>query len=377
MKHLLVLAVLLACLAPVEGRAQKLVRLGAILIQSKAPVENPPTPPANRAREAVNRLKSGLGFHTAARIYSEHGESAGRGGDFGWIFLHELPRPLGAALEGAPVGKAVGPVENGAWIWIMRVEERRETAPVDFLRNSAHFSLARGVGSPFRMAFVPAGWFVRGRDDSEADERPARPIYTSGFFLDRFETTNREYRECVTAGVCQEPRRRNWRLKDHEPVSGLTLQDAQTYCSWRGKRLPTEAEWEKAARAGGGRYPWGDEPPDCDQAITSRCGNTPQRVGGRPAGATIHGIQDMSGNVREFVSDGYGEKYYAESPAENPQGPTTFEFQLLRGGSWLFEPGKCDGYTRFRSVKNVDYSDFGVRCALPPDSALLNPAPAK
>jgi len=210
------------------------------------------------------------------------------------------------------------------------------------------------------MVYVPAGEFLMGSSDADGqaqgNEKPQHTVYLDGYWIDRTEVTNSQYRKCVEARACPEPR--CWAYGDYngpgQPVVCVTWDDAQAYAAWAGGRLPTEAEWEKAARGTDGRiYPWGNGPPDCDKANYSNCVNHPAVIGSYPLGVSPYGTWDMAGNVWEWVADWYEQGYYVYSPARNPQGPDWGDSRLLRGGS--FESAARD-----------------VRCALrheyPPDN---------
>lgn len=165
------------------------------------------------------------------------------------------------------------------------------------------------------MALVPAGAFTMGADRiGELDERPAHEVTLPAFWLDLTEVTNEAYGPCVAAGVCAPPNPRSADLNHlgpdarfrgpRQPVSSVSWDSARAYCAFIGKRLPTEAEWEKAARGEGGRrFPWGDELPTPERAVFS-AGNTAE-VGTHPAGDGPYGHHDLAGNVWEWVEDAY------------------------------------------------------------------------
>ncbi|MBN1773081.1 MAG: SUMF1/EgtB/PvdO family nonheme iron enzyme, partial [Deltaproteobacteria bacterium] len=206
------------------------------------------------------------------------------------------------------------------------------------------------VEPPPGMACIPGGPFVRGDDRGEADERPAAEVEVSTFYLDRNEVTNVEFRRCMEAGAC--------RLQHHyphfndpeQPVVAVDWHGARDYCAWAGKRLPTEAEWEKAARGGDGRrYPWGDEPPSCERAMYRGC----EPEWARPVGsfaAGPWGLHDLAGNAYEFVQDWYAPCYRGCAGecgdacfGRDPRGPCGGaaecpgrERRVLRGGSWFW-----------------------------------------
>jgi len=204
------------------------------------------------------------------------------------------------------------------------------------------------------MVYVPAGEFLMGSSDADdeayANEKPQHTVYLDAFWIDRTEVTNSQYRKCVEAGACPEPR--CWMYGDYngpgQPVVCVTWDDARAYAAWAGGRLPTEAEWEKAARGTDGRiYPWGDEFDGsrlnyCDRNCAGDRKDTGADdgyavmapVGSYPAGASPYGALDMAGNVWEWVADRHEEGYYARSPARNPQGPDSGDSRVLRGGGF-------------------------------------------
>ena len=229
-----------------------------------------------------------------------------------------------------------------------------------------------GVGSTWTrpvdgmvMVYVPEGEFSMGMDadasmeicnqfsdDCNRDlylaEEPVHIVFLDAYWIDRTEVTNAMYALCVSAGACQPPTATSnkippMRYGDAEfadyPITNVDSAWAETYCAWTGARLPTEAEWEKAARGTDGRiYPWGDSAPDCSLLnsapnFTPCVGDTTQ-VGSYPSGASPYGALDMAGNVYEWVSDWHSEDYYSQSPARNPAGPASGEMRVVRGGSW-------------------------------------------
>ncbi len=206
------------------------------------------------------------------------------------------------------------------------------------------------------MVLVPAGRFRMGTEDGAGDERPERTVFVSAFHIDRHEVTVAEYEACVRDRSCTEPYSgpdayrlqfegdfTNWGKPERalHPVNAVTWFQANTYCGWANKRLPTEAEWEKAARGTEGqRYPWGDEDPDCDWIVMDDGGDGCGRestwpVGSKPRGASPYGALDMSGNVWEWVADWWSRDYYVGGPTRDPLNTEAGEAELkvLRGGS--------------------------------------------
>ena len=207
------------------------------------------------------------------------------------------------------------------------------------------------------MVYVPAGEFIMGSPDGEgdSDEHPQHTVYLDAFWIDRTEVTNEQYRGCVEAGTCPAPTTCDWgeptysdSSKADHPVVCVSWEDAKAYCEWAGKRLPTEAEWEKASRGTDGRkYPWGDGFDGsrlnfCDANCEfyhkdSDADDGYQRtapVGSYVEGASPYGALDMAGNVWEWCQDWYDEDYYDSLPQRNPPGPDLGEYRVVRGGSW-------------------------------------------
>ncbi len=203
------------------------------------------------------------------------------------------------------------------------------------------------------QVYIPEGTFTMGGLDpnAEADEEPDHKVTMHGFWIDKLEVTNAMYLACAQAGVCDPPREfksqtresyfNNPEFADY-PVVYVTWRDAATYCEWAGRRLPTEAEWEYAARGTDFRtYPWGDEPPDSSRAnFNYQVGDT-TRVGSYPLGASPFGVLDMAGNVAEWVNDYYDANYYSKLVSMNPPGPgerSNYFSRVVRGGSFQDAP---------------------------------------
>ena len=190
------------------------------------------------------------------------------------------------------------------------------------------------------LVFVPAGTLHMGGLDvyADNDELPYHDVTLKAFWMDQTEVTNGMYGLCVQAGTCRPPQKPSSAKRpsyfgdsafQDYPVIQVTWGDAQAYCAWAGRRLPTEAEWERAACGDDMRtYPWGDEPPSTRYANFNSLVRDTTRVGSYPAGASPYGALDMAGNVWEWVSDFYDVDYYLTAPTADPAGPTGILWEL-------------------------------------------------
>ncbi len=228
---------------------------------------------------------------------------------------------------------------------------------------------------------IPAGTFWMGcneavDDDCDSNEYPYHEVYLDAYYIDRTEVTVDAYSACVSAGACTAASTSssycNWGVagKGSHPVNCVTWYQVDEFCAWAGKRLPTEAEWEKAARGTDGRkYPWGNATATCDYAVMDDGGNgcgtgsTWPVCSKSPVGDSPYGLCDMAGNVWEWVADWYDSGYYQSSPANNPQGPNSGSYRVDRGGSFY----NYDDYLRAssRGYGFPSYSDgrLGFRCS--------------
>jgi formylglycine-generating enzyme required for sulfatase activity len=261
--------------------------------------------------------------------------------------------------------------------------------------------------APAGMVLVPASEFLMGSSqedvdllldlcrqfvsgcnrDSLEDQLPQRTISLDSFYIDAFEVTNAQYAKCVEAGSCREPEDHtsldvedyysNPAYNDH-PVVRIDWFDAKTYCEWVEKRLPTEAEWEKAARGIDGRmYPWGNQEPDAtrlnycdarcwqyfrDQSVDDGYADT-SPVGTYPMGVSPYSVYDMSGNVWEWVADWYGSDYYLSGLASNPTGPSQGSERVIRGGSFENSRHVTSATYRSHAAPDIRTYPLGFRCA--------------
>jgi formylglycine-generating enzyme required for sulfatase activity len=222
------------------------------------------------------------------------------------------------------------------------------------------------------MVRIPAGEFTMGSNDGASDEKPLHTVYLDAYSIDRYEVTNEQYKQCVEDGKCQPPRNTKY-YEDPEygrhPVVYVNWYQALAYCGWAEKRLPTEAEWEKAARGTDSRvYPWGNEWDPLKANVLGDAdgfdGTAP--VGKFEGGQSPYGAYDMAGNVWEWVDDWYDKGYYKERPDRNPKGPSHGKFKILRGGSWRHTPKFARTAERLKHNPKHLHENRGFRCAKTP-----------
>jgi formylglycine-generating enzyme required for sulfatase activity len=253
-----------------------------------------------------------------------------------------------------------------------------------------NFTTGAGGGViPGEMVLIPAGTFQMGCDPAHnggygsvygcyyEEELPLHPVYLDAYRIDKYEVTNAQYAQCVAAGHCTAP----WSNSSGSrpsyydsptyaayPVIHVDWNQAVAYCAWAGQRLPSEAEWEKAARGGSDTraYPWGDGVPNCTLAngyySGGYCVGDTSAVGSYPPGASPYSVMDMGGNVFEWVNDWYDGSYYSASPAGNPPGPAAGSYKVLRGGSWANVGYYTRAFYRDRASPDFRIGFIGFRC---------------
>jgi formylglycine-generating enzyme required for sulfatase activity len=236
-----------------------------------------------------------------------------------------------------------------------------------------------GVGSiqispkdGMQMVYIPEGKFLMGSEQ--------RKTYLNAYWIDRTEVTNAMFAQCVLAGVCNSPKSKDYgvSLYGNYPVIWVSWYQAETYCQWARRRLPTEAEWEKAARGVDGRiYPWGNDPIVGNQLnfCDKNCKYEWRRssiddgyselapVGSYPAGASPYGALDMGGNVLEWVADWFQKIIPSNAPIRNPLGPPSGTKRALRGGSFNNTEFFVRVFARSGNEPNLTYGNVGFRCA--------------
>jgi sulfatase modifying factor 1 len=236
-------------------------------------------------------------------------------------------------------------------------------------------------GAP--MVVIPEGPFAMGSHDGGGNERPEHTVVLSRYAIDQFEVTLSLYAKFLEATKHKAPPlwdEDSVASAGNRPTVGVTWEDAQAYCKWAGKRLPTEAEWEKAARGTDGRkFPWGDMQPFVDIANYNRgqwvsygitlapvdmVGGMSVRHGTKEGGKSPYGAFHMAGNAAEWVADWYDREYYQKSPEKNPPGPESGEKRVIRGGSWNDVPAGIRSTARVAAEPTFRDLTLGFRCAL-------------
>jgi len=237
------------------------------------------------------------------------------------------------------------------------------------------------------MVLVPAGEFLMGSDTWTGSEKPAHTVYLDNFYIDQFEVSNTAFAKFLNEvgnqieGVAgkahwveeSDPDLRIHRIDgiwqpdegwENHPMNEVTWFGARAFCEWREARLPSEAEWEKAARGTDGRtYPWGEEAPTCEMANFAGCFYISVPVDSYPEWVSPYGAYNMAGNVHEWTNDWYGEDYYANSPSENPTGPESGDYKVFRGGSWFNGNFNTRTTYRYPKLPVLTYMANGFRCA--------------
>ncbi|MBI2060075.1 MAG: SUMF1/EgtB/PvdO family nonheme iron enzyme [Nitrospirae bacterium] len=300
---------------------------------------------------------------------------------------------LATSLDGIRWTKAdSNPVLGAGQAWEVLPQLQTGFPLLDGDQIKLYYSATTLTGAKIALAyelpetFIPAGRFVMGSDADEglATERPEHVVYLSPYWMDRFEVTNAAFRSCVDTGPCSAPSGGSGSATrssyygdaafDLHPVVRVTWNQADQYCRWIGKRLPTEAEWEKAARGpypDERPYPWGDGEPSCWPANIRGCVGDTERVGFMAgSSASPYGLFDLGGNVAEWVGDWSDSTYYGVSLPRDPAGPATGSLKTARGGSWNDAEPKQTTRVSYREssagAESFASTEVGFRCARNP-----------
>jgi formylglycine-generating enzyme required for sulfatase activity len=279
-----------------------------------------------------------------------------------------LPEKVAQAKDTLDIANKLG-LDDEQQAFYQQLQEKIQQG-----HTQSHEKTASAQTQEMPMAVVSAGEFIMGSPGGAADEQPAHRVYVDAFSMDKYEVSVGQYAKFLEATSLEAPP--DWDVMNQpqhqkRPVVNIDWADAVMYCKWAGKRLPTEAEWEKAARGTDGRiYPWGNEFPT---RLHANFGKTEWNnhaalvpVGKLEDGKSPYGIYDMAGNVWEWVSDWYDPNYYQNSPSQNPTGPSSAELKVLRGGSWSDTPNNLRSANPHIYEPGIRYHNVGFRCAKTP-----------
>jgi formylglycine-generating enzyme len=278
----------------------------------------------------------------------------------------------------APDAKDIIEIQSYIIVLKQAMEKRTKTHNAFRNRDEIMQEAAAEHKKKYGSVLIPAGEFLMGTDDAREDAYPQHRVYLDAYEIDRYEVTNAQYWEFLDyikktndhskcfkeepSGKDHTPRfweNEYYNVPDY-PIVRIDWYDAYAYAAWAGKRLPTEAEWEKAARGPDGRkFPWGNE---WDPARCNLSGE-PKPVGSTESGKSIYGCHDMAGSVYEWCADWYLDFYYKESPSQNPKGPVGGLRRVIRGGSRFSQPFQARTDTRKSEQPNLYNQALGFRCA--------------
>ena len=263
------------------------------------------------------------------------------------------------------------------------IHQTASATPVVNFEGETVVSLIDGM----TLVYVPANSFEMGSNSGDLDESPVHSVSLSAFWMDQTEVTNGMFANFLNVSgnkteggttwldlndplAWMSDQNGVWQAligKDDYPIVGVSWYGAKAYCEWAGRTLPTEAQWEYAAKGDADlRFPWGSRGPECNYSRYLGCGSRPVQVGSLPLGASPFGVHDMAGNVAEWVNDRYAADYYQQSIEQNPAGPVNGYYRVLRGGSWSSSYIGLQTTHRAWAGADMRDSDVGFRCALNP-----------
>jgi len=308
---------------------------------------------------------------------STGGEISGTGNVVRWI----APATAGNYTITADISDGKLNAENLITITVVEGEvvEKEEAVEEEVVKEEVVEEAV--IVDDVTMVLIPAGEFQMGDhfNEGDSDELPVHTVYLDAFYMDIYEVTNAQYQEFMNATGHSVPAE-YWNNSRYnapdQPIVGVRWHDAVAYAEWAGKRLPTEAEWEKAARGGlsGKRFPWGDSNPDDAQCNFADSNTNYSWSDGSvdddykytaPVGSYLpndYGLYNMAGNVWEWCADWYNSDYYSNSPGNNPTGPRFGTIRVLRGGSWYGHPLNLRVAGRGYGKPTFPYYGMGFRC---------------
>ncbi len=252
---------------------------------------------------------------------------------------------------------------------------------ITLMTSQAYADSSQVTVAPEGMVLIPEGPFEMGSRRSlrelnpteifQADrhmlgpEDPAHEVYTAAYYIDKNETTNAAYKKFIASTHTRSPNFLEDEKFNHpdQPIVGVNWKEARGYCRWAGKRLPTEAEWEKAGRGQAPTlFPWGNVPPDSTRANFNEEQGKTTKVGSYEPGKSAYGVYDLSGNVAEWVSDWHYPEYYLFSPKKNPRGPDKGTYKVIRGGNWRNNGPDVRLTYRNATTPSIRSNSIGFRC---------------
>ncbi len=300
--------------------------------------------------------------------------------EFGYLKIDSKPQAANVYLDDKMIGKT--PIEIPKLSIGGHSIKLTKYLPEKILSYSGFIAVNTGENKimidnfekkslPANMVYIPAGEFNMGDDNADKNQQPVHSVYLDAFYIDKYEVTNAEYDKFVKAAKHNKPKfseNLNFSQPDY-PVVGISWSDAADYCAWAGKSLPTEAQWEKAARGDtASLYPWGNKFVYglSNIAVAADPYNYTAAVGSYPKGASAYGVFDMAGNAAEWCADWYDKNYYQTSPQINPTGAETGEYKVVRGGSWDSAAYDVRTTFRWRYYPDLGRSYIGFRCVYRP-----------
>jgi formylglycine-generating enzyme required for sulfatase activity len=281
-------------------------------------------------------------------------------GPYRWVIYDKDPARGGKILGASQLFNF--PNRENEWVWASVTIVR--PLPLDWVTVPAGNFLMGSMGGPETYDLVKVYFGV-------TDDVPTHTVYLNAYQIGKYEVTNQQYARCVTSGLCRpalDTQGHPYRYTDPQyaqhPVVYVTWYDAVSFCAWSGGRLPTEAEWEKAARGTDRRtYPWGNQAPSATLANYDDMVGDTTEVGAYPAGASPYGALDMAGSVWEWTADWYSQNYYGRSPSNNPTGPRTGTIKAARGGAFFSWPTAIQTTYRAGGRLSDAAPGLGIRCA--------------